>query len=134
MKGLNNRQVELGTAIREIVPPPDSESWGHHMDLTRAVAKILDSSRVLTNPREVQKSFQAAWAASAGIWLSESHRILRDSLGGQDDFDRVQEHPNGRKAFSRILDRVKETHGELQAGMAVEVDDILLDLDIIEEC
>ena len=134
MKGLNERQMDIGTAIRAAAPPPEGEMWGDYMDLTRAAAVIVDSGTVLMPPIEVQKVFQVAWKATATLWKSECNRILRDSLGGQESFDRVEEHPNGKKAFCRILKRVEATHGELMTGMAVEinVDDILLELEIIK--
>ncbi len=133
MKALNERQMDIGTAIREIAPPPDNDSWGDYVDMTRALAAIIDANNVLTHPQRLQKSFQAAWAASAKLWMAESERILRGCVGGKEDFDRIQSHPNGRKAFDRILARVKETHGELKVGVAVEVevDDILFDLEIL---
>ena len=134
MQTLNERQMDIGTAIRVAAPPPEGEAWGDYLDLTRAVAKIVDSGNVLVHPTEVQKSFQAAWIASSNLWLNESNRILRDCLGGQADYDRVAEHPNGKNAFKRILKRIKETHGELTAGMVteIEVEDILLELEILE--
>lgn len=134
MQALNERQMDIVTAIREVAPPPDSEAWGDYTDVLRAVAKIVDGCKVLVNPRELQKSFEVAWRAAALIWLKENNRILRDCLGGQKDFDQVMAHPNGRMAFRRILERVQETHGELTVGMAVEeveVRDILEELDII---
>lgn len=130
---LNARQMEIATAIREITQVPDNESWGDFTDLMRAFACMIEGSENLVKPKIMQQHFQHAWDASAKLWMFENNRILRDCLGGQEDFDRVAEHPNGRDAFGRILQRVREVHGNLSPGMvvAVNVDDILEELDIV---
>lgn len=127
------RQLDIASAIREVIPPPDNEVWGAFTDLIRAVAAIVDGAETLVNPKLQQDRFQAAWEACAKLWSAENNRILRDCLGGQEDFNRVAEHPNGQDAFGRILQRVRETHGDLSPGMVVEVEvnDILEELDII---
>lgn len=127
---LTNGQVEIGMVIREVAPPPDNDPFGDYVDLTRAVACMVDGAQKLVNPRVMQQRFQAAWTACAKLWMAENNRILKDCLG--DSFDTVCAHPNGRDAFGRILKRVKETHGELSPGMTVnvEVDDILEELNI----
>ncbi len=126
---LNDRQFELATAIREIANVPDSEAWGDFIDFTRAMASMLEGAETLAHPNEMQKRFSAAWHASAALWGTEHRRIFKDCLGGQEAYDRVKAHPNGNAALSRILSRVKETHGNITPGMSVNVDigDILSD-------
>lgn len=123
------RQIEVSIAIREVVKTPDGESWGAFTDVMRAMAKMIEGAESLVRPKEMQKRFSLAWETYAGMWKEEHNRIVRDCLGGQKEFDRVSNHPNGKAAFGRILNRVKEVHGTITAGMEIDiqVDDILID-------
>lgn len=125
MMRLNDRQRELATSLRGLVTVPEGVAWGDFIDFTAALAAMLEGAETLTHPMKMQKRFQAAWSASAGLWNTEHKRILRDCLGGgehgQKEFERVKAHPNGSDVLGRILTRVKETHGPLTTGMFVDV-------------
>ena len=127
------RQTDFSIAIREVANTPDNESWGAFTDFTRAVSTMLEGAESLVHPTEMQKRFAGVWEAYAKMWTTEHNRIVRDCLGSQQEFDRVKNHPNGRTAIGRILNRVKEVHGELTPGMNVDVDvgDILDELEEI---
>ncbi len=127
---LTDRQAELSVAIREVANIPDNDSWGPFGDFTRAVACMIDGAEGLRHPSEMQKRFAGAWAAYAKMWATEHNRIVRECLGGsQKELERVKSHPNGRAAIGKILNRVKEVHGDLTPGMAINVNvgDILLE-------
>lgn len=126
---LNDRQTEIAIAIREVAKIPDSESWGAFNDFTRAIATIIEGAETLTRPQEMNKRFGSAWQAAAKIWSTETHRIILDCLGSEEEYQRISHHPNGHKTIKRILSRVKEVHGNLTPGMEIDVDidDILIE-------
>lgn len=123
------RQTDFAIAIREIAKTPSTDSWGAFTDFTRAIASMLEGAEGLVHPFEMNKRFAGAWRDYAKFYQEENHRILRDCLGGQKEYDRVRNHPNGRTAIQRIQGRIKEIHGGLTPGMEVNVDigDILVD-------
>lgn len=126
---LTERQSEVAIALREVAKTPNSEAWGAFTDFISSVAQIVEGVESLINPFEMQKRFAGAWEACAKIWMDENYRIVRDCLGSDAEFERVRNHPNGRTAIGRILNRVREVHGELTPGMVinVEVGDILVE-------
>lgn len=126
---LNDRQLDIRIALAAIAKVPISDSWGDFIDMTRAIASMVEGAETLVHPTEMQTRFAVAWQAYAKMWSGEHNRIIRDCLGSQAEFDRVKSHPNGRTAINRILQRVKEVHGKLTPGMEVNVsvDDILVD-------
>lgn len=144
VENLTTRQLEIAIALREGIfgtedngklaggdPDKLSEhsSWGAMTDLLRVIATVIEGAEDLLNPREMDKRFKAAWMTYARLYKSEHHRMMRDCLGGQAEFDRVNSHPNGHNALCRIMERILRTHGELKPGMVVDVEvgDILLE-------
>jgi hypothetical protein len=91
---------------------------------------MLASAENLADPPEMQKMFSAAWDAYSGLWGDEHERVMIDCIGSKSEYDRIKDHPEGRKAILAIMDRVKETHGDLAPGEdgKVDVGDILVDM------
>ncbi len=126
---LTDRQADIAIALRAVVKTPTTESWGDFTDFISAVSVMVVGAEGLIHPIKMQESFFRAWKAYGAVWSSEHNRILRDCLGGQKEFDRVKNHPNGRAALGRILSRVQEVHGDITPGMKVDVEvgDILFE-------
>lgn len=126
---LTDRQTEIAISVRELAKTPENDSWGDFVDFTRAVATMIEGVEALIHPSEMQTRFSQAWQAYANLWGTEHNRIIRDCLGSDEEFERIKAHPNGRNVIGRILSRVKEVHGDITPGMAVNVDvaDILFD-------
>jgi len=114
---LNNRQIELAIALKEIVKTPKGAAWGEFTDFRRAVARILEGAETLERPKEMQKRFSAAWKACASLVSSERQRIAKDALG--EDYERVMNHPNSLKIVGRVVRRVKDERGELSPDIVV---------------
>lgn len=128
---MTDRQAEIASGLREIAKTPDTEdAWGPFVDFTQAMATMIEGVESMATPKEMEKRFSRAWAAAAKVFVVSHQRIVRDCLGGQPELDRVINHPDARNIMARIVDRVREVHGELTPGMTVDDVDVA---DILDE-
>ena len=128
-RALTERQTELAIVIREATKTPRDEAWGRFTDFMRAIAEMVEGAEALIHPAQMQKRFARGWESYARLWAGVHNQVIRDCLGGEEEFERMRNHPRGKAVICRILNRVREVHGALTPGMEVDIDidDILLD-------
>jgi len=131
---LTNRQQEKAIGLRELLNknrPKAEITWSGYIDFTRALGKMLDGIDEAQSPTEMKATFDMAWRAYAKYWGAEHDRILMQALGNDEALvSKVKEHENGQRIVYRILERVKEKHGGINAEIdasSIEITDILVE-------
>ncbi len=135
---LNPRQFELAIRVRtellKNVPRPEGDDWVRFIDITRAVAVMLDGLGSLTNSKQINQAFRVGYVAFSALCIDEHNRILVDLLG-EDGHRRMREHPEGRAMYRDIMARVEAAHGAEKppiGNLQVDVEDILIALSLDE--
>lgn len=131
---LTERQAEKAIGLRELLTKqrPDGEmAYVGYIDFTRALGKMLDGVDEAQSPTEMKATFDTAWRSYARYLGAEQDRILMQTLGNDEELvNKVKEHENGRRIVHRILERVREKHGGINAEIdasRIDVTDILVE-------